>query len=129
VLSNEHVIPYSEITQYRVQMLKGMPLLTLKSVHGITLNLNISAYDMTPLMRAIDFHQATGEWPVPATVPGRSSRGSRIRPRTASTGPSVATAGAPRGPGRQRPGPWTVTAMPLRRSDAQMREGCPTSGE
>jgi hypothetical protein len=71
VLGNEHVIPYSEIAQYRMQMLKGMPFLKVKSVHGVTLNLNISTYDMTPLLRAIDFHQATGHWPVPATVPGR----------------------------------------------------------
>lgn len=71
VLGNEQVIPCSEIAQYRVQMLQGMLSLMLKPVHGLTLNLDISTYDMTSLMRALDLHQATGEWPVPATVPGR----------------------------------------------------------
>jgi hypothetical protein len=71
VLGNEHVIPYSEIAEYRMQMLKGMPFLTVKSVHGVTLNLNISTYDMSPLMRAIDFHQVTGSWSARVEVSGR----------------------------------------------------------
>jgi len=71
VLGTEHVIAYSDIAQYRVQMLKGMPFLTVKSVHGVTLNLNISTYDMTPLLRAIDFHQVTGTWPARIEVSGR----------------------------------------------------------
>jgi len=72
VLGNEHVIPYSDIAQYRQQMLKGMPFLTIKSVHGVTLNLNISTYDMSPLLRAIDFHQVTGRWPVRVELSGLS---------------------------------------------------------
>jgi hypothetical protein len=70
VLGNEHVIAYSDITKYSVQMMKGMPFLTVKSVHGATLNLNISTYDMSPLMRAIDFHRVTGNWPVRVEVSG-----------------------------------------------------------
>jgi hypothetical protein len=70
VLGNEHVIAFSDITKYSVQMMKGMPFLTVKSVPGAMLNLNISTYDMSPLMRAIDFHQVTGNWPVRVEVSG-----------------------------------------------------------
>ena len=72
VLGNEHVIAYTDIAEYRQQMLKGMPFLMVKSVHGVKLNLNISTYDMAPLARAIDFHQVTGRWPVRVDVHGLS---------------------------------------------------------
>jgi hypothetical protein len=68
-LGTEHVIAYRDITQYRVQIMKGMPFLTVTSVHGATLNL--STDDMTPLLRAIDSHQTTGPWPIRVEVPGR----------------------------------------------------------
>ena len=75
VLGKEHVLLYSNIAHYRVQMMRGQPFLTVKSNDGVGLTLNIKAYDMTPLMRAIDFHEATGRWPgraeVSAETPGQ----------------------------------------------------------
>ena len=68
VLGKEHVLPYSDIAHYRVQVMKGQPYLTVKSIHGVRLSLNIRAYDMTPLLQAIDFHEATGRWPRRAEV-------------------------------------------------------------
>ncbi|WP_258006423.1 hypothetical protein [Arthrobacter sp. AFG20] len=68
VLGKEHVLPYSEISQYRVRVMKGQPYLTVKSIHGVKLSLNIRAYDVTPLLQAIDFHEATGRWPGRAEV-------------------------------------------------------------
>jgi hypothetical protein len=62
VLGKEHVLPYSDIAHYRVQVMKGQPYLTVKSIHGVKLSLNIRAYDTTPLLQAIDFHEATGRW-------------------------------------------------------------------
>lgn len=72
VLGKEHLVPYSDIVHYDVRMLRGQPFLTFKSRDGVKLTLNIGAYDMTPLMRAIDFHRVTGRWPgrEEATVEG-----------------------------------------------------------
>lgn len=69
VLGTEHVIPYSDITHYSLGMLRGQQFLTVKSIHGAKLSINASAYDMSPLLRAIDFHQVTGSWPVRVEVP------------------------------------------------------------
>ena len=59
-----HLFAYSDIGHYTVGTLKGQQFLTVKSVHGVKLSLNMSAYDMTPLLRAIDFRDVTGRWPV-----------------------------------------------------------------
>lgn len=64
VLGREHLLAYSDIAHYSVGTLKGQKFLTVKSVHGVKLSLNMSAYDMTPLLRAIDFREVTGRWPV-----------------------------------------------------------------
>jgi hypothetical protein len=64
VLGKEHLIAYSDIAHYNVGTLKGQQFLTVKSIHGAKLSLNMSAYDMTPLLRAIDFREVTGRWPV-----------------------------------------------------------------
>lgn len=69
IRGKDHLIRYRDIVHYQAQMMKGQQFLTIKSVHGPKLSLNISAYDMTPLLRAIDFHRATGRWPVPAEDP------------------------------------------------------------
>ncbi|UXM92173.1 hypothetical protein [Paenarthrobacter sp. JL.01a] len=63
VFGKEHLLCYSDIARYSFQTLKGQPYLTVKWVNGVRLSLNIRAYDMTPLLRAIDFHQVTGHWP------------------------------------------------------------------
>ncbi|MDI2034428.1 hypothetical protein [Paenarthrobacter nitroguajacolicus] len=70
VLGKEHVVPYSGIAEYRVRVMRGQPILTVKSVHGAKLSLNIQTYDVTPLMMAIDFHRATGHWPARTDVVG-----------------------------------------------------------
>ncbi|VXC29357.1 conserved membrane hypothetical protein [Arthrobacter sp. 9V] len=74
VLGKEHVVPYTDIAHYRVQVMKGQPILTVKSVHGAKLSLNIRTFDVTPLMTAIDFHQVTGHWPAPTDTVGGGSQ-------------------------------------------------------
>lgn len=64
VLGKEHVLAYSDIAHYSIGMLKGQQFLTVKSVQGVKLSLNVSAYDMSPLLSAIDFREVTGRWPV-----------------------------------------------------------------
>ena len=73
VLGKEHLLPYSDIVHYSVQTLKGQQFLTVKSIHGIKLSLNASAYDMTPLLRAIDFREVTGRGPVRAEAAGQDN--------------------------------------------------------
>jgi hypothetical protein len=68
VLGKEHVITYSDIAHYSFAMLKGQRFLTVKSIDGVNLSLNASAYDMTPLLRAIDIREGTGFWPVKPEV-------------------------------------------------------------
>jgi len=70
VFGKEHLLRYSDIASYSYQTLKGQPYLTVKSVDGVKLSLNIRAYDMTPLLRAIDFHQVTGHWPARTDMVG-----------------------------------------------------------
>lgn len=60
VLGKEHVITYTDIAQYNVTP----PFVQIKSAKGVKLNLNTSIYDLTPLLRAIEFRDATGRWPV-----------------------------------------------------------------
>jgi hypothetical protein len=64
VLGKEHLIAYSDIAHFNVGTLRGQQFLTVKSIQGVQLSLNMSAYDMTPLLRAIDFREVTGCWPV-----------------------------------------------------------------
>ena len=68
VFGKEHLLPYSEIAHYSFQTMKGQPYLTVKSAEGVKLSLNIRAYDMSPLLRAIDFHKVTGHWPARTDV-------------------------------------------------------------
>lgn len=64
VLGKEHIRPYSDIAHYEVGRLKGQRFLTVRFTDGVKLSLNIDAYDMAPMLRALDFHQATGRWRV-----------------------------------------------------------------
>ena len=77
VLGREHVFAYSDIAHYSVGTLKGQQFLTVKSIHGVKLSLNMSAYDMTPLLRAIDFREVTGRWPVRPEVTEQDIKRSR----------------------------------------------------
>lgn len=69
VLGNEHEHLYSDIVHYSAGVTKGQRFLTIKFVDGAKLSLNITAYDVTPMLRAIDFHHATGRWPVRTEAP------------------------------------------------------------
>ncbi|MCC9144487.1 MULTISPECIES: DUF4282 domain-containing protein [unclassified Arthrobacter] len=68
-LGKEHVLPYSDIADYHMTVMRGQRFLTAKWTNGTKLSLNITAFDVTPLLRAIDYHRATGRWPVPASAP------------------------------------------------------------
>ncbi|MFK0040346.1 hypothetical protein ACIQTW_10935 [Paenarthrobacter sp. NPDC090517] len=70
VLGKEHVVPYSDIAHYQVQVMKGQPILTVKSVNGAKLRLNIRSFNVATLMTAIDFHKVTGHWPARADEVG-----------------------------------------------------------
>lgn len=63
ILGREHVLAYSDIVYHRVVAMNGQPILTVKSADGVKLSLNIRTFDMSPLLHAIDFHEATGRWP------------------------------------------------------------------
>ncbi len=62
---SEHVLPYSSIVDYRMQRSKGTRILTVKFAEGVKFSLNVNTFNMAPMMRAIDFHRATGRWPLP----------------------------------------------------------------
>ncbi|MEV7661584.1 hypothetical protein [Paenarthrobacter sp. NPDC089316] len=70
VFGKEHIVPYSDIAEYAVRVLKGQPILTVKSVDGAKLSLNIRTYDVSPLLVAIDFHKVTGQWPARTDASG-----------------------------------------------------------
>lgn len=64
VLGKEHLLAYSGHRALQRGDVKGQQFLTVRSIHGVKLSLNMSAYDMTPLLGAIDFREVTGRWPV-----------------------------------------------------------------
>ena len=64
-LGPEHVLPYSDIVDYRMQRMRGQPFLTVKFANGVKFTLNVSAFNVAPMLQAIDFHRATGRWPFP----------------------------------------------------------------
>ncbi|GAA3287573.1 hypothetical protein ACFFON_06265 [Arthrobacter citreus] len=66
ILGKEHVIPYCDIDTYHLGRVRRQPILTIRSIHGAKLSLNLNGFVMGPLLRAIDYHRATGRWPVPA---------------------------------------------------------------
>lgn len=72
----EHVVPYSDIARYSLFRSRGQQILTIKSIHGAKLSINIGTFDVRPLLRAIEYHQVTGRWPasVGAAGPGVSGR-------------------------------------------------------
>lgn len=63
IMGKEHLVTYADIVSYDVVRLRGQPFLTFKDCHGVRFSINSAAYDMTPLLRAIDFHKVTGRWP------------------------------------------------------------------
>ncbi|MET4059436.1 hypothetical protein ABIB35_000967 [Arthrobacter sp. UYP6] len=78
VFGSEHVLPYSDIARYSLRASYGQQILSIKSIHGTRLSVNIRTFDVAPLLRAIDYHQVTGRWPdrvevTRQTQPGRGS--------------------------------------------------------
>ncbi|WAP51720.1 hypothetical protein OL239_18625 [Arthrobacter sp. ATA002] len=69
VFGKEHVRAYSDIGRYRVSTAKGQRFLTMRFTDGTKLSLNINTFDLTPALRAMDFHHATGRWPVRPEAP------------------------------------------------------------
>ena len=67
-LGSEYVLPYSDIVRYRMQKMRGQPFLTVKFSNGVTLSMNVNAFNMAPLLRAIDYHRVTGCWPIPVAA-------------------------------------------------------------
>ncbi|MFF2675887.1 hypothetical protein ACFVRT_04750 [Arthrobacter koreensis] len=83
IFGPEQVLPYSDIVDYRMQRLKGQPFLWVRFANGVKYSLNVNAFNVAPMMQAIDFHRATGRWPVrvdaahlpPADVAARNDSG------------------------------------------------------
>lgn len=65
----EHVVPYSDIARYSLLKSRGQQILTITSIHGAKLSINIGTFDVGPLLRAIDYHQVTGRWPARVGAP------------------------------------------------------------
>ncbi|MEZ2371741.1 hypothetical protein [Arthrobacter sp. RCC_34] len=73
-LGTEHVVPYGDVASYRVVERKGQPILTVTSIDGARLSLNIRTFDVAPLLLAIRFREANGRWP------GRGELARWVRP-------------------------------------------------
>lgn len=65
IFGPEQVLPYSDIVDYRMQRMKGQPFLWVRFANGVKYSLNVNAFNVAPMMQAIDFHRATGRWPMP----------------------------------------------------------------
>ncbi|WP_176697504.1 hypothetical protein [Arthrobacter koreensis] len=65
IFGPEQVLPYSDIVDYRMQRMKGQPFLWVRFANGVKYSLNVNAFNVAPMMQAIDFHRATGCWPMP----------------------------------------------------------------
>lgn len=82
VFGREHVVPYRDIAKYHVTVGRGQRILTIRSVHGPRLSVNIRTFDVSPLLRAIDYHQVTGRWPAQVDIPaGEAWPGPAAQPR------------------------------------------------
>lgn len=57
-------IRYADIADYSVQRSEQGPVLTVRTGRGERLSLNIRRYDASPLLAQLQFHQATGRWPI-----------------------------------------------------------------
>lgn len=78
VLGRDRVVAYRDIAEYRFSTNMGQQFLSIKSVDGVKLSLNISSFDVGPMMRAIDYHRVTGRWPEPGySDPGTAGTGQR----------------------------------------------------
>ncbi len=64
VFGREAVIAYSDIVDYTVKGTGLQLVLTIRAASGPRLRLNVRLYDMSPFLRAIEFRQKNGRWPL-----------------------------------------------------------------
>ena len=70
VFGREAVIAYTDIVDYRTTASNGQLLLKVRAASGPRLRVNLRLYDMSPLLRAIEFRQRAGRWPLRGEVVG-----------------------------------------------------------
>ncbi|MGN8026581.1 hypothetical protein [Microbacterium sp. 22242] len=64
IFGRESVIAYSDIVDYTVKGTGMQLILTVRAATGPRLRLNLRLYDMSPFLRAIEFRQRNGRWPL-----------------------------------------------------------------
>jgi len=64
IWGREAVIAYSDIVDYYVRTSGGQLQLTVRAASGPRLRLNPRIYDLSPLLRANEFRQHNGRWPL-----------------------------------------------------------------
>ena len=64
VWGKEGVIAYADITDFSVRASGGRLRLTVRAASGARLRLTPNLYDLSPLLRANEFRQHNGRWPV-----------------------------------------------------------------
>ncbi|WP_292720221.1 hypothetical protein [Microbacterium sp. 13-71-7] len=74
VWGREAVIAYADITDFSVQASGGQFRLTVRGSSGPRLRLNPRLFDISPLLRANEFRQHNGRWPLRGEMHGGPAR-------------------------------------------------------
>ncbi|MBS1907531.1 MAG: hypothetical protein JST33_13390 [Actinobacteria bacterium] len=72
IWGREAVIVYADIVDYYVRVHGGQLQLTVRAASGPRLRLNPNIYDLSPLLRANEFRQHNGRWPLRGEMHGGS---------------------------------------------------------
>ncbi|MFJ4165455.1 hypothetical protein ACIPY5_07850 [Microbacterium sp. NPDC089698] len=72
IWGREAVIAYADITDFSVQASGGQFRLTVRGSSGPRLRLNPRLFDVSPLLRANEFRQRNGRWPLRGELHGGS---------------------------------------------------------
>ena len=72
IWGREAVIAYADIADYYVRTYGGQLQLTVRAASGPRLRLNPRIYDLSPLLRANEFRQHNGRWPLRGEMHGGS---------------------------------------------------------
>jgi len=70
IWGREAVIAYADIADYYVRASGGQLQLTVRAASGPKLRLNPRIYDLSPLLRANEFRQHNGRWPLRGEMHG-----------------------------------------------------------
>lgn len=70
VFGREAVIVYADIVDFSVRASGGQLQLTVRAASGPRLRLNPNLYDLSPLLRANEFRQHNGRWPLRGEMHG-----------------------------------------------------------